>query len=164
MAELPSYDELPVKEGAPPQSAWGLWGDDDELGCLNLLTPERVAAAAGLVRKGAVFPLNLRIDRPDPPLYGRGRVRHTITGEGSDSRDDHLDSFWPQASSQWDGLRHIRHPEYGFYNGVRDDEIVAGDGGKLGIEKMARRGIAGRGVLLDVARHFAAQRRRLDYL
>ncbi len=68
MPELPSYDELPVKEGAPPRSAWGLWGDDDELGCLNLLTPERVAAAAELVRKGAVFPLNLRIDRPDPPL------------------------------------------------------------------------------------------------
>ena len=163
MPELPSYDQLPVKKGAPPQSAWGLWGDDDELGCLNLLTPERVAAAAGLVRKGAVFPLNLRIDQPDPPLYGRGRVRHTILGEGGDGRDDYLDNFWPQASSQWDSLRHVRHPQYGFYNGVRDDEIVAGDGGKLGIEKMARTGIAGRGVLLDVARRFTAQGRRLDY-
>ncbi len=163
MPELPSYDKLPVKKGAPPRSAWGLWGDDDELGCLNLLTPERVAAAAGLVRKGAAFPLNLRIDRPDPPLYGRGRVRHTITGEGGDGRDDYLDNFWPQASSQWDSLRHIRHPEYGWYNGVRDDEIVAGDGGKLGIDTMAGRGIAGRGVLLDVARHFAARKRWLDY-
>ncbi|MCH7484171.1 MAG: hypothetical protein IIA90_03370 [Chloroflexi bacterium] len=109
MPELPSYDQLPVKKGAPPGSAWGLWGDDDELGSLNLLTLERVAAAARLVRKGAVFPLNLRIDRPDPPLYGRGRVLHTITGEGSDGRDDYLDNFWPQASSQWDGLRHVRH-------------------------------------------------------
>jgi kynurenine formamidase len=164
MPELPSYDQLPVKKGAPPHSAWGLWGDDDELGCLNLLTPERVTAAAELARKGAVFPLNLRIDWPDPPLYGRGRVRHTILGEGGDGRDDYLDNFWPQASSQWDSLRHIRHPQYGFYNGVRDDEIVAGDAGRLGIEKMAESGIAGRGVLLDVARHFAARGRQLDYL
>jgi len=164
MPELPSYDQLPVKKGAPPGSAWGLWGDDDELGCLNLLTPERAAVAAGLVGRGAVFPLNLRIDRPDPPLYGRGAVRHTITGEGGDGRDDYLDNFWPQASSQWDSLRHVRHPEYGWYNGVSDDEIVAGDGGKLGIDTMARRGIAGRGVLLDVARHFASQGRWLDYL
>ena len=162
MTDLPSYDELPVKDGAPPRSSWGLWGDDDELGCLNLLTPERAAAAAALVRRGAAFPLNLRIDRPDPPLYGRGAVRHTITVSGN-GRDDHLDSFWPQASSQWDGLRHIRHPEHGWYNGVRDEEIVAGDAGKLGIDTMARRGIAGRGVLLDAARHFEAQGRRLDY-
>ncbi|HEY5639380.1 MAG TPA: cyclase family protein [Dehalococcoidia bacterium] len=164
MPELPAYDELPVKDGAPPRSSWGLWGDDDELGCLNLLTPERIAAAARLVRRGASFPLNLRIDRPDPPLYGRGAVRHTIVGEGGDGRDDYLDNFWPQASSQWDSLRHVRHPQYGWYNGVRDEEIVAGDAGMLGIDTMARRGIAGRGVLLDMERHFAAQGRRLDYL
>jgi kynurenine formamidase len=162
LPELPSYAELPVRPGAPPKSAWGLWGDDDELGCLNLLTPERVAAAAKLVRTGEVFSLNLRIDMPDPPLYGRGAVKHTITGEGGNGRDDFLDNFWPQASSQWDSLRHIRHPEHGWYNGVRDDQIVAGDGGKLGIDVVARRGIAGRGVLLDVGRHRAATGRPID--
>jgi kynurenine formamidase len=76
--------------------------------------------------------------------------------------DDHLDNFYPQASSQWDSLRHIRHPREGFYNWTTDDQIVSG-GGRLGIENMARRGIAGRGVLLDVERHLAAQGRRLDY-
>ena len=92
-SELPSFADLPNGR------AWGIWGSDDELGCLNLLTPERVVEAARLVRKGAVFPLNLRLDLPDPPLYGRGAVRHTITGEGGDGRDDYLDNFWPQASS-----------------------------------------------------------------
>jgi kynurenine formamidase len=163
MPDLPSYAELPATPGAPPKSSWGLWGEDDELGCLNLLTPERVAAAAQLVQRGDVFSLNLRIDRPDPPLYGRGRVKHTITGEGGNGRDDFLDNFWPQASSQWDSLRHVRHPEHGFYNGVRDDQIVAGDAGKLGIDVFARRGIAGRGVLLDVARHREATGRPIDY-
>jgi kynurenine formamidase len=149
---LPNYRDLPDKR------SWGLWGEDDELGCLNLLTPERVAAAGKLVRKGAVFALNLRIDRPDPPLYGRGAVTHTITGEGTMGRDDHLDNFWPQASSQWDSLRHIRHPRDGFYNGVPDDQIVVGDKGRLGMDVSARRGIAGRGVLIDIARH-----KQLDY-
>jgi kynurenine formamidase len=159
--DLPSYDQLPVRKDAPPGSAWGVFGDDDQLGCLNLMTPERVAAAAGLVRKGAVFPLNLRIDRPDPPLFGRGAPRHHLKA-GPTSRDDYIDNFWPQASSQWDSLRHMRHPDDGFYNGVTDDQIVSGDGGRLGIEQVARRGIATRGVLLDVARYLESQGRPLD--
>jgi kynurenine formamidase len=161
---LPSFAELPVKAGAPPHSAWGLFGDDDQLGCLNLLTPERVLAAATLVMKGAVFPLNLRVDRPSPPLYGRGAPKHTITGAGGNGRDDYIDNFWPQASSQWDGLRHIRHHVHGFYNGTPDEQIVEGDGGRLGMEHFARKGIAGRGVLVDVAAHLAAQGRTLDFM
>lgn len=158
---LPSYSELPVRPGAPQGSAWGLFGDDDQLGCLNLLTPERVIAGAKLVRKGAVFPLNLSIDQPNPPLFGRGAPRvEFVTGEVH--RDDYLDNFWPQASSQWDSLRHILHPREGFYNGVTAEEVIPA-GGKLGIENIARRGIAGRGMLLDVARHLEAAGRRLDY-
>jgi kynurenine formamidase len=162
MPDLPTYRDLPVAEGAPAGSAWGLWDSDDQLGTLNLLTPERTVAAAGLVRKGAVFPLNLPVNEPEPPLYGRGAVRQTVVGEGGNGRDDYLDNFWPQASSQWDSLRHIRHPEDGWYNGVRDAEIVAG-GGKLGIENIARRGIAGRGVLLDIERCLVSSGRPLNY-
>ncbi|MBI2912716.1 MAG: cyclase family protein [Chloroflexi bacterium] len=161
--QLPSYEDLPVKAGAPQGSAWGLFGEDDQLGCLNLLTPERVLEAARLVRKGAVFPLNLRIDEPKPPMFGRGAPRHTLLEEGGGvARDDYLDSFWPQASSQWDGLRHIRHPRDGFYNGVKDEEISQEEGSKLGIENFARRGIVGRGVLLDIERFLRRQGTPLD--
>jgi Putative cyclase len=161
---LPSYADLPVKSGAPAGSAWGLFGDDDQLGCLNLLTPERVIAASKLVRKGAIFPLNLRIDQPDPPLFGRGAPRvHMEAIGGNVGRDDYIDNFYPQASSQWDGLRHIRHPRDGFYNGTPDDQIIEGDEGRLGIEHFARKGIAGRGVLLDLARFFDKQGTPLDY-
>jgi kynurenine formamidase len=160
---LPSYAELPVNAGAPAGSAWGLFGDDDQLGCLNLLTPERVKVAAKLVRKGAVFPLNLRIDEPNPPLFGRGapRVHLLEMGEGI-ARDDYIDNFYPQASSQWDGFRHIRHPRDGFYNGVTNDQVIEGEGGELGIEHFARRGIVGRGVLLDVARHLESKGTPID--
>jgi kynurenine formamidase len=160
---LPAYADLPVKPDVPTGSAWGLFGDDDQLGCLNLLTPERVLAAAKLVRKGAVFPLNLRIDQPDPPLFGRGapNVHLLEMGEGI-ARDDYVDNFYPQASSQWDGFRHITHPRDGFYNGVTAKEVIPG-GGKLGIENMALRGVVGRGVLLDVARHLELAGQPLDY-
>lgn len=161
--DLPLYVDLPVMAGAPDGSAWGVFGDDDQLGCLNLLTPEKVLAAAKLVRKGAVFALNLRIDEPNPPLFGRGGVRHTVLDLGGGlARDDYLDNFYPQASSQWDGLRHIRHPRDGFYGGVPDDEIVSGKG-RLGIEQFARKGIVGRGVLLDVGRYLESHGSPLDY-
>ncbi len=162
-AELPSYSQLPVKAGAPARSAWGVFGDDDQLGCLNLLTPERIVEAARLVRKGAVFPLNLPVTQPDPPLFGRKppQHHHLITGGGM-VRDDYIDGFWPQAGSQWDALKHMRHPQDGLYNGVRDEDVGQGEGSKLGIEGFARRGIVGRGVLLDIARHFEKGGRFLD--
>ena len=46
---LPSFDELPNFHEYTG-CAWGLWGDDDELGTVNLLTPEVVKAAASEIR------------------------------------------------------------------------------------------------------------------
>lgn len=43
---IPSFDDLPLGQGNPHHSAWGLYGDHDELGTLNRLTDERVALAA----------------------------------------------------------------------------------------------------------------------
>lgn len=40
---LPTFDQLPIDPKYPSQTAWGLWGEDDNLGTLNLLTEERVA-------------------------------------------------------------------------------------------------------------------------
>ena len=40
---LPSYDQLPIDSKYPPHSAWGVWGEDDNLGTINMLTEERVA-------------------------------------------------------------------------------------------------------------------------
>lgn len=43
---IPAFDDLPLREGDPFHSAWGLYGGKDELGTLNRLTDERVATAA----------------------------------------------------------------------------------------------------------------------
>jgi len=149
---LPSYHELPIDPTRPPHSSWGVFGDDDQLGTINLLTPERVLHATSLVRRGAVFPLNWDIDKPSPPLFDRRPLRHTLImlGEGT---DDRYDDFYPQASTQWDALSHIGHPDYGFYNGCTRDKITGQAGSRNGIDNLARRGIAGRFVLADVARY-----------
>ncbi|HZS03307.1 MAG TPA: cyclase family protein [Blastocatellia bacterium] len=153
---LPSFDELPVKPGNPPHSAWGLFGDDDQTGTLNLLTPERVAAAARLVSHGQIFPLNWELELPNPPLFARQSLRHTINRRRQNVFDDIYDNFNTQASTQWDGLTHFGHTDYGFYNGVTEAQITGLAGTRNGIEHWARRGIAGRGLLIDYAR-FAQQ-------
>lgn len=43
--QLPSFDELP-KFHEYTGCGWGVWGDDDELGTVNLLTEQVVAEAA----------------------------------------------------------------------------------------------------------------------
>ena len=164
-SKLPRFSELPIDPKYPAKTAWGLFGDEDNVGMMNLQTPERIAAAAKLVRRGAVFSLNWAQHKPDPPLFGRGAVRHTVirrTPIGHHS-DDVLDNFYPQASSQWDGLTHVGDYEHGFWGGVTVQELRAsGDKKRLGIDHWARRGIAGRCVLLDIARWRAAQGRPLD--
>lgn len=43
--KIPSFAELPVDKKGPHGNAWGLWGEDDQLGTLNYLTPEVVSRA-----------------------------------------------------------------------------------------------------------------------
>lgn len=151
--DLPGFDELPFKPGNPPNSAWGLWGDDDETGTINLLTPERVAAAAKLVRSGKVFPLSWELELPSPPLFGRDVLKHTIKNKRPFVNDDVYNDFNTQSSSQWDGLTHYGNMSYhGFYNGITQEQITGQPGTRNGMQVWARRGIAGRAVLLDYRR------------
>jgi kynurenine formamidase len=149
----PTYDELPAFDGLGIRHAWDVLGGD--LGSLALLTPERVVAAAQLVRDGTVVSLNLPLTEPDPPLFGREPVQHSIYAIDRNTLDDRVDAFFPQASSQWDGLRHVRAREFGYFGGV---EIEPQPGpGALGIEHWAEHGIVGTGVLLDIVRLRAEQ-------
>lgn len=149
MAELPTYRELPPAPRGG-RSAWGLFGADDNLGLINLLTPERIAAAASLVRRGRVFPLDLPLGSVNPALArSRGTARHTIVHDpGSSGFDDLYDNFYPQCSSQWDSLGHVGYAPDEFYNGATEADVLAGT--RNTIDHWARHGIAGRAVLLDV--------------
>ena len=165
--KFPRFAELPVKAGAPKESSWGVFGDDDELGCLNFLSAEGIVDAARLVQKGKVFRLDTRINYAKPPLFGRAPARHNIVKFdqfGLLGHDDTLDNYNTQEGSQWDGLAHVGHMRHrAFYNGVKSEDIQDGPDGKLSIHKWANR-VVGRAVLIDVWKYVNDQRRPIDPL
>ncbi|RFU34864.1 hypothetical protein B7463_g1440, partial [Scytalidium lignicola] len=149
---LPTLQELQTyNEGAdvPPETAW-IWGMDDEIGRINLLTPERVAAArTAELRDGDVVSLNWNMNLPKRPAFGRQPCKHRIA--------NHPDSPWVfddwldmniQSGSQWDGFRHYGHLSTGrLYNNLTREEVLSGT--RCGIQAISEHGIVGRGVLLD---------------
>ncbi len=148
---MPRYRELPRGLNDLHPNAWGVFGTTDQLGTLNHLNPQRVLAALASVRTGEVINLNLSLAQFNPPLIShRGVPSHEVFGLNKFHRDDRIDNLFMQASTQIDGLRHFAHPDKGFYNGVSGDLLVAGTEA-LGIQNVAKRGIVGRGLLLDVA-------------
>jgi len=147
--KIPTFDQLPVKAGAPADSSWGVFGDHDELGCLNFLTPDGVVEAARLVQSGKVFRLDTKIGFAKPPLFGRAKVVHRIVKLGPNAHDDLLDNYNTQEGTQWDGYAHVGHIRHKlFYGGVDASEIMDGPGGRLSIHHWADK-FAGRGVLID---------------
>lgn len=141
--------------------SWGLWGEGNELGTINNLTAEHVLFAAGSIKTGTVHCLSLPLDVPGGSPGPRKPYRHTIYRPDRNTQDDYLEDFYLQFSSQWDGLRHVQAREFGFYGGV--SEFDAGpDGARLGIEQWARRGIVGRGVLVDVCAYLDRQSLQVD--
>ncbi|HEX4361208.1 MAG TPA: cyclase family protein [Pseudonocardia sp.] len=161
MAEQHSVQDL--LRDAP--SNWGRWGDDDELGSLNYLTPAEVLRGVQHIRTGNVFTLQRLIGDPkgDPVWPGRAPATRTmIMDEGTwDSpaapqfpggmhyADDKIEAFL-QGSTQYDALGHVW---YGgkIWNGY-DARTTIGGMDKASVEPIAQRGVVGRGVLLDIAR------------
>ena len=95
MTELPDYADLPPAPGGG-RSGWGLFGAGDNLGLVNLMTPERIAAAARLVRRGQVFCLDMPLGSVSPALATfRGAPRHHILHQaGTAGFDDVYDNLY----------------------------------------------------------------------
>ena len=138
-------------------SNWARWGKDDEIGTLNLITPERIAAACQSVKKGRVFSLGIPFDE-NGPLAGGVRVNPirlmSATGQGQNFpggfryADDFV--FMPlQAATQWDSLAHVFYDDH-IYNGYSSDVVTPAGAQKCSIDKLGS--VVGRGVLLDIAR------------
>lgn len=147
--KLPAYADLP-RGVSGAGSAWGLFGPQDGLGLVNLQTPARRARAFQVPKKGKVFSLSAPIDMFEPPFFpGRSSPRHTVIRRNPRGFDDVIDNFYPQASSQWDGLGHVGAADGVFYGGATAQEVSSG--ARNSIDAWARSGIVGRGVLLDVS-------------
>ncbi|WP_448641622.1 cyclase family protein [Geodermatophilus sp. URMC 63] len=161
MADAPPITE--VLADAPKN--WGKWGDDDEVGALNYLTADEVLRGVRHVRQGKVFTLQRLIGDPkgDPVWPGRSPAERTmILDESSwDSpdapqfpgglhyADDKINAFL-QGSTQYDALGHVWYDGQ-IWNGY-DARSTVGGMDRASVEPIARKGVVGRGILLDMAR------------
>ena len=155
---LPDFDDLPAVDGMPHGCAWKVWGEGDELGTLNLLTPAVVAQAAQEnIRTGDRVQIDWGLDSVDVPANKRKHFYHEIIDLkkvlGVYATDDevHLNT---QTSSQWDGFNHFAHQTTKvYYGGVKHEDLHSGAIDKAERNSMHKwclnGGIAGRGVLVD---------------
>src|SRR5947209_7171346 len=138
-------------------SNWGRWGKEDERGTVNFITPACLVAAGKLIKQGKIFDLGIPFGA-DGPQPGGGRINpvHLMsqTGQGQNFpggfhyADDYI--FMPlQGASQWDALAHVFYDDQ-LYNGFPASAVGLAGAEHCSIDRMAK-GIAGRGVLLDIA-------------
>ncbi len=148
----------------PEHSNWGDFGPDDEIGRLNLITPERRLAAIAEVRDGITFCLSLPLDIPGgnllvperfPPVRGveprvcdHHFVNFPLSCEDPSWTDIVCDDYvkiYTQYSTQWDALSHVGQyfdadgdgiDEMVYYNGFRGGSDVIGIEGKLGARRL----------------------------
>ena len=142
---LPTFKELPEVEGLPKGCTWGFWdrsGRKDELGTLNLLTPEVVKQAYKELKDGASVALGWSLTKPNAPNFWRKKLEHKLIDHADlgpyTGFDDEI-HFNSQCSSQWDGFRHHAHTKSGLlYNYVKRQEIIdSPNSGVLGIDSIA---------------------------
>lgn len=137
----------------PEGSNWGDFGPDDQIGRMNLVTPERVRAAVAEVREGLSFCLSLPLDRPGgnvlspsrfPPVLrptlrsGRPRMNYPVSSEIPGAPDlicDDAAVLHTQYSTHWDAFAHVGFmfdadgdgiPEQRYYNGYRGGVDIVG--------------------------------------
>jgi kynurenine formamidase len=157
----------------PDGSTWGDWGDDDELGRINLLTPEKVLQGVREVEAGISFCLSLPLDYPGGTALNQRRyppvlmptedmehnpdnfynVHMSEMKEWGDPRyidvwaDDAV-TLWLQYSTQWDSFAHVGAEFDADGDGV--EEAVYYNGYRAGIDlvgpKPDARGDGGRSV------------------
>jgi kynurenine formamidase len=157
--------EARLREAAERYCNWGKWGDDDQVGTLNYITPDMVVAASRLVQRGKV--ISLAIDfggsGPQQGFLGRFNPMTFMLRDGDDAyarslagapqgiggADDVL--FLPtQGATQWDALGHIFYDSR-MWNGY-DCRLVSSMGAERNDIAQYRDRIVGRAVLLDIPR------------
>jgi kynurenine formamidase len=150
-----------LPELAARVSNWGRWGDDDELGCGNLLTPAASLRGIAAARAGRRVSLAAPL-RADGIQVGQPARRYNpiLTVTSLNERDTFAPGIWQGtddlvtmstcAGTHIDALAHISYDGF-LYNGVPASAVTASAGAtRLGAEKLPQ--IVTRGVLLDLAR------------
>jgi kynurenine formamidase len=139
-------------------SNWGRWGDDDQRGTLNYLTPNRIAAATRLVRQGETVSLSCPLnterepDNPEPADHHMTMLTDVDIGSGSlrFAKDYVGVDYHNDGHSHIDALCHVAF-DGALYNGRPSDSVTT-DGAAVDTVEAMKDGVVGRGVLLDIPR------------
>jgi kynurenine formamidase len=131
---------------------WGRWGSDDQLGALNLVTPDKVLRAMRLPKQGRVIPLGSEVGKRGALTGGRNPTWHMSIqvqhphDAGRGRAEDTL-TMHTHAHSHMDSLAHIWYGGH-LYNGFPASSVGRGGANKLSISEVG--GIATRGLCLDL--------------
>lgn len=134
---------------------WGRWGDDDQKGAVNLITPQKRAAAAALVKTGRAVSLS----RPFTPEQHFIRVNNS--GAGSSVVDYYGSMYHGVNVTHVDALCHV-WDKNGMWNGRDPAKEIDTNGTKFADITAFGDGLITRGVLLDVPRHRRSAHVTLD--
>ena len=127
----------------------GRWGPDDERGTANLITPEKVRQAAGLVQSGITVSLAHNPLPDEAEDHPDSAFNHTLAERLTS--DTYEFSYHGYSVSHIDALCHFLYNGMQ-YNGVAADVSTLEDGCvKNGISNL-QQGIVTRGILLDIPR------------
>lgn len=135
---------LPANNAFDYKRNWGRWGDDDQMGAANLITPAKRIAAAGLVRTGR----SVSLSRPfTPPQH---YIR--INAERGSVVDYYGFEYHGVAITHFDALSHM-WDRNGMWNGRDPAKEMDTFGVRFGDVTAFGAGLVTRGVLLDEPRH-----------
>ena len=134
---------------------WGRWGQDDQIGAVNLVTPEKRVAAARLVRSGRAVSLSHEFPKtpaPNNPLPAQHYMKRDFREDGGAATDYYGISYHGSVATHLDALCHVWSDD-GMWNGRKAEQEITFDGAKWGSVDHWKEGIITRGVLLDVPKH-----------
>ena len=135
---------------------WGRWGKDDQVGAVNMVTDEKRAAAAKLVKTGRAVSLSRefpKIPAPNNPTPAHHFMKRNERGTTGGSATDYYGiSYHGTATTHLDALCHV-WDHNGMWNGADPKEVITFDGSAWGSVEHWKEGIITRGVLLDVPKH-----------
>ena len=134
-------------------SNWGRWGNDDEMGTLNLVTLDKRRSALALATAGISVSLshNYLTDRAADATSPVGREMLGPDRPGPFRSDRYTFAYHGYAHSHMDSLCHMMHDGRMYNDYVRDAEVTQAGCAKLAIINF-KQGIVTRGVLMDIAR------------
>jgi kynurenine formamidase len=143
-------------------SNWGRWGEDDQLGTLNHITPAARIRGAGAVRVGRSVSCAWEVETGPAGMERSTFAVPYIAQLGDENMPGGHDHCWGVSSEvlsfgfHGGAYTHLDSPAHMFWEGKmyngRPAELVDADGGAAwGAVTAAADGLVTRGVLLDVA-------------